>query len=317
MDLAGMQVFIPNPIHPAAVERLRERVGVVLWDDPAVEAWREVADAIIVRTAQVRRADIALCRHLRVIGKHGIGVDNIDVADARTAGIEVVYTPFENVDSVAELAVAFMLALSRNLYNGNRALCEGRTLPPADYVGIELGGKTLGIVGLGRIGRRVGSILTAAFGMRVLAFDPFLPEAGWETVPFPVVRCGTIEEMIAGADVVTVHVPLSDQTRNVIGAPQFACFRPDAILVNTSRGGTVDEAALAAALRAGKLRAAASDVFVTEPPDKDHPLLALDNFMAMPHIGANTRDALYRMGMTVAADILRVLADEKATYYVP
>lgn len=317
MDISGMKVFVPNPIHQAAVERLKQQCQAVLWDDPAIKNWREDADAIIVRTFEVRKADIDKCKKLKVVGKHGIGVDAIDVADAKQAGIKVVYTPYENVDSVAELAVGFMMALSRNLYNGNKALREGRKLPPADYVGIELGGKTLGIVGLGRIGRRVGTILTSAFGMDVVGFDPFLPAEAWSSIPFPVKKCEKIEDMIAHADYVTIHVPLTDGTRNLIGAPQFPHFKPTAILVNTSRGGIVNEEALCEALKSGKLRAAGSDVFVKEPPDKDNPLLSLDNFMGMPHIGANTADALYRMGMTVAADILSVLKNEDAKYYVP
>ncbi len=317
MDISGMKVFIPNPIHPAAVAKLKEQVQVVLWDDPGVGAWREEADALILRTAQARKADIAAAKRLKVIGKHGIGVDNIDVADAKAAGLKVVYTPHENIESVAELAVGFMLALSRNLSNGNLALREGRKLPPADLVGIELVGKTLGIVGLGRIGQRVGAILHAAFGAAIAAFDPFLPEAAWSKVPFPVKKCRSIEELIAGSDYVTIHVPLTDQTRDLIGDSQFGHFRPNAVLVNTARGGIVNEAALARALGERKLRAAASDVFVKEPPEKDNPLLALDNFMAMPHVGANTSEALYRMGMTVADDILRVLRGEEAKYYVP
>lgn len=317
MDISDMKVFVPNPIHQAAVDRLRSETGVVLWDDPAIGNWLDEADAIIVRTFQVRAPDIARGKKLKAVGKHGIGVDAIDVADARKAGIEVVYTPYENVESVAELAVSFMLALSRNLWAGNKALRAGEKLPPSEYVGIELVGKTLGIIGLGRIGRRVGSILTAAFGMKVVGFDPFLPEEAWKSMPFEVEKCDSVEELAARADYATIHVPLTDATRNLIGAKQLAKFKPDAILVNTSRGGIVDEEALYAALRDKQLRAAGSDVFVVEPPSADHPLLSLDNFMAMPHIGANTSDALYRMGMTVAEDILRLLKGEKAVYYVP
>lgn len=317
MNISKMKVFVPNPIHEAAVAKLKERVCAVLWDDPAVENWREEADGIILRTAQARKADIAAAKRLKVIGKHGIGVDTIDVADARAAGIRVVYTPHENVESVAELAVGFMLALSRNLFNGNLALREGRKLPPADLVGVELAGKTLGIIGLGRIGQRVATILRHAFAMDVAAFDPFLPDAAWATLPFPARKCADIDELVACSDFVSVHVPLSEQTRGLVGAAQFARFKPTAVLVNAARGGIVDEDALCRALKEKKLRAAASDVFVTEPPEKDHPLLALDNFMAMPHIGGNTADALLRMGMTVVEDVLRVLSGEEARFYVP
>ncbi|MCL1999992.1 MAG: hydroxyacid dehydrogenase [Planctomycetes bacterium] len=317
MDISGCKVFIPNPIHQAAVNLLKKEAGVVLWDDPAVEKWREEADAIILRTTPARKADLVLAKRLKVIGKHGIGVDNIDVADAKAAGIKVVYTPHENIESVAELAVAFMLSLSRNLFNGHLALREGRKLPFPDLVGIELAGKTLGIVGLGRIGQRVGKILTAAFGMQAFGFDPFLPAAAWGNLPFATKKCDRIEELIDSSAYVTIHVPLTEQTRDLVGAAQLAHCRPEAILINTARGGIINEAALFEALKAKKLRAAASDVFVMEPPGKEHPLLSLDNFWAMPHVGANTADALYRMGTTVAADILRVLKNEDAKYYVP
>ncbi len=317
MDISGMTVFVPNPIHEAAVQLLKNHVNTVLWEDPAIGQWRERADAIIVRTYPVRKEDIDRCTRLKVIGKHGIGTDTIDVDDARKANVEVVYTPFENVESVAELAVAFMMALSRNLFNGNSALREGRSLPLADLVGVELGGKTLGIIGLGRIGRRVGTMLRAAFEMEIVAFDPFLPPDAWADMPFPVERMARVEELFERSDYVTVHVPLSEETRGIIGAEQLRHCRPSAILVNTARGGIVDEAALYDALKSKQLRAAGSDVFVDEPPEKSHPLLSLDNFIAMPHVGANTQDALYRMGMTVAQDILRSLRGEKSHYYVP
>ena len=317
MDISQMTVFVPNPIHAAAVAKLKEKVKVVLWDDPAIANWHEEADAIILRVNQARKADFPLCKKLKVICKHGIGVDTIDVADAKAAGIKVVYTPYENVESVAELAVSLMMTLSRSLYPGNIALRAGTKMAQKDLVGVELLGKTLGIIGLGRIGRRVGSILNTAFGMNVLGFDPFLPDAAWSTIPFNTKKCDAIEDLIAGSDYITIHVPLTDQTRNLIDAPQFGHFRPGAILVNTARGGIINEDALYNALKAGKLRGAGSDVFTAEPPPKEHPLLGLDNFIGMPHVGASTEDSLYRMGMTSAEEVLAALEGGEVRYYVP
>ena len=306
-----MKFFLNESIHPLAVERLQSRGEIIGNLDDLADV-----DAVIVRITRVTREMMQQAKKLKVIGKHGIGCDNIDIEAARELGIRVVYTPLANVNSVAELIVAFFLAASRHLFPATQGVRESRfaTISPAELTGLEIRDKVIGLVGLGRIAFAVAGILGRGFQARLIGYDPFVPaetaaEAG-------IRRYEHLEEMLAAADYVSLSVPLTEATRNLIGARQLNCLRPSAILVNTSRGGIVDEAALYEALKAGKLRGAASDVFVREPPGKENPLISLPNFIATPHIGANTEEAMYRMGMTVVEEVLAVLEGGQPRYPV-
>ncbi|HLJ62571.1 MAG TPA: hydroxyacid dehydrogenase [Stellaceae bacterium] len=297
-------VFVLDPISPRALSRLAEDVPVVDWRDPRVARWVEEASALITRTSPVRAADIARARHLKVIGKHGVGVDNIDLAAARARGIPVVNTPGANADAVAELTLCLALAAARHVGRGMALVREGQgagALP----MGRELAGARLGIMGFGEVGRRVGDLLKRALGVRLQAFDPGLApdeiRAHGAEVP------ASFESLLAGSDVLSLHLPLTPKTRGLIGARELALLADGAILINTARGGIVDEMALAQGLRAGKPAAAASDVFATEPPPLDHPLLHCPNFIATPHIGAATTQSLDRVGVMVVEQVLEVL----------
>lgn len=300
-----MQVIVTEPIHPVPLARLRAQAEVVAWDDPRAADWSG-AHAVIVRAAAVTRAQMAGAPLLKVVGKHGIGVNAIDVEAARELGVQVVYTPTANVNSVAELVVGHMLALARKL-EGNRALLRAGAarIAPAELTGVELGGKTLGLVGLGRISRRTAAICRHGFGMAVAGFDPYVsPERCLEMEITP---HATLESLLAVSDFLSISVPYTPQTRHLIGAAQLAHCRPSAILVNTARGGVVDEAALFHALSTGALAGAACDVFEQEPPAPDNPLLGLPNFSGSLHVGASTEEALLRVGNTVVEDVLAVL----------
>jgi phosphoglycerate dehydrogenase-like enzyme len=297
-------VFVLDPISPRALARLGS--GVVDWRDPAIALWPEKADAIITRTSPVGAADIARARHLKIIGKHGVGVDNIAVAAARARGIPVVNTPGANGDAVAELVLGLALAAARHIVMGDRALRLGNPAAAALPNGRELAGRRLGIVGFGQVGRRVASLFARALGMSVAAYDA--------AVPVETIRAGgaapaaSFEALLRESDVLSLHVPLTRATRGLIGARELALMPEGGILVNTARGGVVDEAALADALRRGRPAVAASDVFALEPPPPDHPLLQLPNFIATPHLGAATEEALERVGFLVVDQILEVLA---------
>ncbi|RAI43135.1 hydroxyacid dehydrogenase [Rhodoplanes roseus] len=307
-----MQVVVTEPIHSVPLARLREAADVLTWDDPRAADW-SCADAVIVRAATVTRSQIAAAPNLKVIGKHGIGVNAIDVEAARERGVQVVYTPTANINSVAELIVGFMLALARKLPANAQMLRAGACrIAPPELTGAELGGKTLGLVGLGRIAQRTADICRHGFGMAVAGFDPFVPPERFAALGF--VHHATLDSLLASADVISVSVPYTPETRGLIGAAELARVRPGAILVNTARGGVVDEAALAEALRHGPLAAAACDVFETEPPGPDHPLLALPNFMASLHVGASTDEALLRVGTIVVDDVLAVLRGDKPEF---
>ena len=310
-----MRVHVTEPIHDGAMKTLRERADVVDWNDPAVRDLSQ-ADGVIVRVASVDRAMMEKAPGLRVIGKHGVGTDAIDLVAARELGKTVVFTPNANMEGVAELAVAFMLSMARHIPYGNAQLKTGvyDKTAPKELIGVELKDKVLGLIGLGRIGRRVAEILGKGFNMTVMGFDPFLTDAGFAELGIQ--KASTVEELLPQTDFISISVPLTPETANLINAERLALCRKTAILVNTARGGLMDENALCAALRSGKLRAAASDVFAREPVKPDNPLLALPNFAAMPHVGASTEESLVRMGETVVADVLRVLEGKAPLYPV-
>lgn len=306
-----MKVYLSEYIHPAAVVKLKERAEIVNnFDSP------EEIDAIITRVVNINKEIMERSKNLKVIGKHGIGYNNIDINSAKDLGIKVVYTPLANVNSVAELIVTLILNVSRNitLVNTKVKNSEYKTIAPKESIGIEVAGKTLGLVGMGNIARTAANILKNGFGVKVIGYDPFVSKERAEESGIK--KYGTIEDLISNSDIINISVPLTEGTKNLIDEKHFDYFKPNTILINTSRGGIVNEKALYTALKNGKLRGAACDVFVNEPPTGENPLVGLDNFIATPHIGANTEEALYRMGMTVVDEIFKVLDGKDPDYPV-
>jgi D-3-phosphoglycerate dehydrogenase len=301
-----MAIFIMDRIAEEAVSFLRQHHQVVDFPESRERDWKAEASALIVRTFQVREADIGQARRLRIVAKHGSGVDNIDIAAANRKGIVVTNTPGANADAVAEYVLALALATARRVPMSDRCLRGG--IPGQAQDGIELGGKTLGLIGLGDIGAKTGRLFRNAFSAQVVAYDPYAPASAFD-------QCGArqaadIATVLREADVISLHVPLLDSTRHLIGARELDMMKPTAILVNAARGGIVDESALHAALSAGRIAGAASDVFETEPPPSDHPLLGLANFVGSPHIAGSSREALQRMGFGAARAVLAVLAGD-------
>jgi len=295
-----MRVLICDPLAESAVARLRE-AGLEVVEKTGMspeELAEELAkgyDAIVVRSAtKVRQAAIDAAKGLKLIVRAGVGLDNIDVGYAREKGIEVRNTPRASTDSVAELALAHMLALARSLPQATLSLREGKWEKKA-FKGIELAGKTLGVVGIGRIGQAVAR-RALCLGMRVIAFDKFVQES-----PLPEVEMVSMDELLSRADFVTLHVP-ADPAGPVIGKDEIAKMKDGAYLINCARGGVVDEAALLSALNSGKLAGAGLDVFEEEPP-KNMELLRHPKVSLTPHIGAQTKEAQGRVGDEVV-DIL-------------
>ncbi|HYO63229.1 MAG TPA: phosphoglycerate dehydrogenase [Pyrinomonadaceae bacterium] len=253
-------------------------------------------DGLVVRSeTKVTAALMERAPRLRAVGRAGVGVDNIDVETATARGVVVMNAPDGNTMTTAEHTLALLLALARRVPQGHASLHGGRW-ERKKFVGVELRGKTLGVVGLGRIGRVVAS-RAAGFEMKVVAFDPFTApeqarEMGAELLP--------LEEVCARADFLTVHTPLTPETRGLVGARELARMKPGAYVINCARGGLVDEHALYDALKEGRLAGAALDVFEQEPPPADHPLLALEQVIATPHLGASTREAQEGVALTVA-----------------
>lgn len=272
------------------------------------------AEAAITRNAGLNRAAMQAAPHLRVLGNHGIGVDPVDVEYASEIGLPIVFTPYANVQSVAEHAIAHMLAAAKQV-----AVCDAQVR--AGNIGYryegffqELSGKTLGIVGFGRIGRRTAEIAKAAFGMTVLVHSPSAPVEAVSALGMEKVE--RLETLLAQADVVSLHVPLRPGTRELIGKRHLDLMKPTAILVNTARGGVMDEAALIEALRDRRIAGAALDVFESDAMPADYPLLHLDNVILSPHTAGSTRDCLERTALEVAEQVLDVLAGRRPAHLV-
>jgi D-3-phosphoglycerate dehydrogenase len=265
--------------------------------------WITDVDGAILGLDAVTEEALAAAGRLRVISRYGVGVDAVDVAAATRHGVVVTITPGANSAAVAELALALLLALARSIPYHDRVAKGGKW---SRVQGMELAGATMGIVGLGRIGREV-ALRAAALGMRVLAYDPLLPAEGFAGLP--VEPCG-LDDLLAASDAVSLHLPLTADTRNLIDARALARMKPTAYLINTARGGLVDEQALYDALAIKKLAGAACDVFAQEPPDASG-LVALDNFIAAPHIGSATAQTTLKMGLMAAENALAVLRGER------
>ncbi len=297
-----MIVYLNDNIHPEAVALLKSSAEVVSDFDRI----REI-DGMVVRATPVPRSIIEQAVNLKVIGRHGVGYDKVDIEAAREHHVRVLNAPTANANSVAELIVARFLEMSRDLYRGNVGLREGRfpKSSPPDMVGTEVTGKTLGLIGIGHIPQLVAAMMKAAFHVHVIGYDPYV--SAEEFRRRGIVKYDRLEQMLEAADLVSISVHRTAATQNMINASTFDHFRPGAIFVNTSRGGIVDEDALYDALTAKKLRAAAFDVFAKEPCPPDSKLLTLENFSATPHIGGNTEEALYNTGMTIVKNVLNVL----------
>ena len=306
-----MVVYLSEYIDPAAEALLRANAEVVDNFDHIEEI-----DAIILRNIPVTAEMMDRAKKLKVIGKHGVGVNTIDVDAARERGIRVVYTPTANADSVAEMTVALFLALERGIVEANMNCRRSAydKIGPKSLIGTEIAGKTLGQIGMGNIARRVAAILKNGFHCRILGYDPFVSAEEAEKRGF--IKVDSLEEMLEQSDLVNINVPLVKSTERMISGDVFNHFKPTAVFVNAARGAVIDETDLYNALVAGKLKAAACDTFVNEPPKADNPLLSLENFSATPHIGGNTQESLERTGREVVEQTLAVLAGKEPLHSV-
>ncbi len=297
------RILICDELAPAALEAFRSRgfepeIRTGLSEEELV-ATVPGADAVVVRSAtKITRNVLEAADALRVVGRAGIGVDNIDLSAATERGVVVMNTPFGNATTTAELAITLLCALSRHVVRADKMARSG-TWKKKQLVGTELTGKTLGIVGLGRIGRLVAE-RGLGLGLRVIAFDAFLKKG---ESPVPGVELRTLEELLAEVDFVSVHVPLTPATRNLISWKELAAIKPGARLIQVSRGGTVDEEAVVDALNSGRLAGAAFDVFVEEPAPADHPLVTREDVIVTPHLGASSKEAQLRVAVDIADQI--------------
>ncbi len=300
-----MKVLIADAIHDAGKEVLREIAevdnGGKLTPEQLLEKASD-ADAIIVRSAtKITKEVIDAAKKLKVIGRAGVGVDNIDLDAATARGIIVVNAPEATSITVAEHTMGLMLAMARKIPFAASSMKSGKW-EKKKFMGMELRDKTLGVLGLGRIGSEVVR-RALAFGMKIQAFDPYISEKAAKDLG---VALADFDKVVSTSDFLSIHVPLTDQTRNIIGKKELSKMKNDAVLINCARGGIVDEEALYDAIKSGQIAGAAVDVFAKEPME-DSPLAGLDNVILTPHLGASTEEAQKYASLIVCEEVVKVL----------
>ena len=307
------KVLVNKPIHTVALERLREEAEVLTPYNASREELLNllplVNGLILCAGLTMGPSEMDLARRLEVIGRHGAGVDIVDIAAATQRGIPVTFTPYGPTESTAEHALMLMLATARRLPQLDRAVRNGNFHIRDRVMGRELEGKALGIVGFGRIGKRLAEMCRDALRMPVYAFDPYVdPE---DVVEWGATYVADIVAMAGMVDVLSIHLPSTVETRQIVSREVIQALRPGAILVNASRGAAVDEAALIEALQSGHLGGAGLDVYDPEPPAPDNPLFQLEQVALTPHLASFTDEGRQRMGLMAVEDTLRVLRGEK------
>ena len=305
-------VVVGGPIHADGIAAFEAEARVVVTEQKTEAGMlahaKDAAGILFILEPPCTRSLMAACPGLKVIGRHGAGLDTVDLPAATDLGIPVVHAPGSNSDSVAEHAMMLILTAAKNAVVMDRRTRKSDWAESRWHGNFELRGKTLGIVGVGNIGRRVAR-MAAAFGMRVVGFDPYvaadeLSARGAEPAP-------SLEALVRQADVITCHTPHTRETHHMIDARTIAQMKDGVVFVNTSRGKVQDEAALLAALRSGKIARAGIDVFEEEPVSSDSQLLQLDNVIVSSHVAGVTHESMRQMTMQVTEEMLRVLRGER------
>ncbi len=321
-----MKVYLGEVIHPAAVALLEKSAEVIRPKDHSRKAYLDAlqeVDGMIARKVRVGADEMDHAPRMKIIARHGVGLDSVDLAEATKRGILVTNTPGENRESVAELAVSFMLALARRIPQAQKAMHnmpKGDTaifsalLKQYNLTGFDLEGKSLGIIGTGRIGSSVARKCIAAFDMKVKGYDPYV--TGEVMKSFGVERVSHLEDLLPSVDFLTVHAPLTPETKGLVGKKELSLMKKGAYVINTARGGIVGEKALLEALNSGHIAAAALDVWEIEPPDPKDPLLNHPNLLGTPHYAGTTEESLYRVGIAAVEEALGFLRGQPPKYPV-
>lgn len=303
-----LRVLVTDTLAESGLDILRAAKDLELDYRPGLEGEALLtavaeSDALITRSGTAVTPELVSAgSRLRIIGRAGVGLDNVDLDACTRRGILVINAPTANIMSATEHTMAMLLALCRNIPEAHASVKRGEWTR-SKFMGIELDGKTLGVIGLGRIGSRV-TVRARGFNMRVLAYDPYIADSVFER--FNAQRV-TLDELLAQSDFITVHTPLTDETRRMIGAAEIARMKDGVVVLNIARGGIYEETALAEALASGKISGAALDVYEEEPPGKDHPLVNAKNVILSPHIGANTIEAQDRVAVQTAEMVVEAL----------
>jgi len=299
-----MKVLICDKLDENSLNTIKE-AGIDVTYKPGMTPDELIAtvpeyNVMVVRSAtKATRAVIEAATNLKLIVRAGVGIDNIDVEAAKEKNVKVQNTPGATTNSVVEHTIGLMLALARNIPQGYMSLKEGRW-DRKKYAGTELLGKTLGLIGFGRIGQEAAK-RAQAFGMDVVAYDPVIPQDSGKELGIPLL---SLDDVLAKSDYLSLHVPLIPQTKHMINAETISKMKKGAKVINCARGGTIDEEALANAIKEGHISGAALDVFEKEPPDANNPLLGLEEFICVPHLGASTKEGQARAGAEVAKIVI-------------
>ena len=321
------RILVVEHIHQAGETMMAQKAELVFPEPQNLEGILAAigdCNALVVRNTSITRQIMEAAPKLAVIGRHGVGYDTVDIRAAADLGIPVVYTPAANTESVAELAVGFILALVRKLVQANAAMQSEELLSDTVTMAImtrrkglistDIWGKTLGVIGVGRIGSSVSKKMIAAFNMNVLGYDPYVDA---ETLAgYGVQKAASLDEMLPQCDFVDVHCSGGAETRHLINERTLALMKPTAYLINTARGTIMDEKALIEALQGKRIAGAAIDVYDPEPPRLGNPLLHMENVIVTSHLGAMTEESLYNMATMVAQCVLDVLEGRRPQYPV-
>ena len=314
--MSRFKVLLYEDMHKDGKTILKEKADIFIAERLdeiyLIDHVREIEGIIVRANGRVSRKVMESAPKLKVVGRHGVGVENIDLGAATEKGIWVVNTPDANDASVAEHFFGLALMLSKMLKKGDIALHEGRWEARYQYIGNELHGKTLGILGFGRIGKTIGRMGNKGFEMKIVYYDTIQYKEVEEEVKAKKV---SLDELLSGSDFVSINLPMLPETKGLIGEREFGLLKPTAYIINLARGPIWDENALYHVLKERKIAGAGSDVFDVEPATKDYPIFQLENFIGTPHMAAHTDEALRRMSL-VAVDIIRVLDGKNPVYPV-
>ena len=305
------KVVITQRLHDKGMELLEQHAQAVVagtGNPRELDPFLADADGLIIRIGSIDRQGLLAAKNLKVIGRPGVGVDDVDVATCTELGIPVVIVPGANTRSVAEHAMLLMFATAKDLLRSDQETRRGNFGIRSSFKAYELKGRTLGLIGGGAIGSEFGR-MAQGIGMNVMVYDPFLKKddveaRGWRHV-------ANLDDLYREADVISIHVPLTEQTRNMIGDREFGLMKKDAILINCARGGIIDEDALYRALKDNRIHSAGTDVLAKEPFDTTSPLMSLENFVLTPHMAGQTKEAAAGVATGAVEGVLAVINGEK------
>ncbi|KAK5109656.1 hypothetical protein LTR62_006778 [Meristemomyces frigidus] len=281
-------VYMLDKLHSEATKHAQCLFNVVLPSDPELQNWQQNAEFILMKSSSLSAEEINKAQRLRAIGKQGVGIDRIDAKACQSRGIDIINTPGVNATAVAELVLALTMSVAREIASVHGRLVQDQQVGKESCSGLIMTGKTIGLVGMGNIGKAVARIFKGAFNAKIVAYDPYMPASAWGELPH--VRASTVAEVIETADVLSVHVPLTPSTRDLVGYKQMLNMKPTAIIINAARGGIVNELDLARAVKEGVIWGAGLDCHEEEPPTKARyeALWSSGRIVSTPHIGAAT-----------------------------